>query len=403
MGPRHVNMRGRVSVKPLALYDKWLLIAAICIIGLGLLMVASTSIVISEKQYHQPFHYLIRQTSYLGIGIVLSLMIMRFDIKYWQNSRTVLLLAAIFLLAIILIPGIGRSVNGSIRWIGAGPFGLQVSEFAKLAVIIYLSGYLVTHEYEVRNSILGFLKPMLILAIIGGLLLKEPDFGATVVIFATALGMMFVAGVRIGPFIALVCVVAAGIALLAVASPYRMQRLTTFLNPWDKQFDSGYQLTQSLIAFGRGGWLGVGLGDSVQKLFYLPEAHTDFLFAVLAEELGLIGILVIFLLYSLLVVRGLLIARRAQLADKFFAGYVAYGLSLWLGMQAAINIGVNSGLLPTKGLTLPLMSYGGSSMLINCIVIALLMRIDHETRWDMLGLSQANTNVKLKTTRAYGI
>lgn len=386
MFPRHVNMRGLATLKPMALYDKWLLAAVALIVGLGLLMVASSSIVISQQQYHQSFHYLIHQLVYLILGIILGLIVLRIDMVHWQKISPFLLLFSFFLLAIILIPGVGRSVNGSIRWIGIGPFGIQASELAKFSLILYLASYLVRKEDEIRTQIIGFVKPVIVFGIMAVLLIKEPDFGTVVVMLATSLGMMFLAGVRIGPFITLLVLAVGAVWALAIASPYRMARLTTFMNPWATQFDSGYQLTQSLIAFGRGGFFGMGLGESVQKMFYLPEAHTDFLFAVLAEELGLIGILCTIGLYVLLVGRGLVIAKRAQSERKIFSSYVAYGISLCFGIQAMINMGVNAGILPTKGLTLPLMSYGGSSMLINCISIALLFRIDHETRWDILGL-----------------
>lgn len=390
MWSRHVNMRGRATLKPMALYDKWLLATVALIVGLGLLMVASSSIVISQQQYHQSFHYLIHQVVYLVLGIILGLGVLRVDMAYWKKISPYLLLLSFFLLAVILIPGVGRSVNGSIRWVGIGPFGIQVSELAKLALILYLASYLVRHEKEVQNDIMGFIKPVVVFAFMAVLLIKEPDFGTVVVMLATALGMMFLAGARLGPFIALLLSALAAIWGLAIASPYRMARLTTFLDPWANQFDSGYQLTQSLIAFGRGGIWGMGLGESVQKMFYLPEAHTDFLFAVLAEELGLVGIVCTIMLYVLLVGRGLFIARRAQQEKKLFSSYVAYGVSLCIGIQALINMGVNAGILPTKGLTLPLMSYGGSSMLMNCIAVALLFRIDHETRWDVLGLGASH-------------
>lgn len=387
MNPRHLNMRGKATTEPLAVYDRWFLFAVLGLLALGLLMVASSSIVISERQYHQPFHYLAKQVFFLGVGVCFGLIVLRLEIAWWEKVSGVLLLGSMILLVLVLIPGVGRSVNGSMRWIGFGPVGMQVSELAKLCVIVFMAGYLVRREMEIRTQVIGFIKPMAILCVVCLLLLKEPDFGAAVVIMATALTMMFMAGVRIWQFTILLLLVAGAIAFLAVSSPYRLTRLTTFINPWATQYDSGYQLTQSLIAFGRGGWFGVGLGDSVQKLFYLPEAHTDFLFAVLAEELGLAGVLAVFALFTLLIGRGLLIARRAQQEGLLFNSYFAYGLSTWLGLQAMINVGVNSGVLPTKGLTLPLMSYGGSSMLVNCIVIALLLRIDHETRWKRLGLT----------------
>jgi cell division protein FtsW len=296
-----------------------------------------------------------------------------------------LLILSIGLLFLVLLPGIGRQVNGSMRWLGFGPFGLQVSEFVKLTMIVYLAGYLVRQEKQVQNQIRGFLKPLMVLAVITFLLLREPDFGAATVILVTSLGMLFLAGVRIWQFIVLLTGVAIILGILAVSSPYRLARLTTFLNPWANQFDSGYQLTQSLIAFGRGGWFGVGLGESIQKLFYLPEAHTDFLFAVLTEELGLIGGLFMILLFSLLVWRALYIGYRCFNIGQRFSTYLAYGIGLNIALQVMINIGVNTGVLPTKGLTLPLMSYGGSSLLMICIMLALLLRIDYEYRLIQFG------------------
>jgi cell division protein FtsW len=306
--------------------------------------------------------------------------------EQWEKISAQLLLFSLLLLSVVLVPGLGHSVNGSMRWIGIGPIGLQVSEFAKLAMIIYLGSYLVRRHEEVKNRIRGFLKPLLVIGVMAVLLLKEPDFGAMAVIVVTSLGMLFLAGVRIWQFIFLLLVAALILAVLAVSSPYRVERLTTFMNPWANAYASGYQLTQSLIAFGHGGWFGVGLGKSTQKLFYLPEAHTDFLFAVLAEELGLIGSLFIIGLYCLFVLRSLWVGLCAFKQKLYFSSYVAYGISIWLIIQAIINIGVNSGILPTKGLTLPLMSYGGSSMMIDCIAIMLLFRIDYETRVYKMGI-----------------
>ena len=291
-----------------------------------------------------------------------------------------LLVLGAALLVMVLIPGVGRQVNGSTRWLPFGIFNLQASELVKLFVIVYLAGYLVRRGDEVRNSIKGFLKPLAILALLSLLLLMEPDFGSTAVMFATALGMMFLGGVRLWEFFALLGVVVAAMAGLALSSPYRLERLTTFLNPWADPFDSGFQLTQALIAFGRGEWFGVGLGSGIQKLFYLPEAHTDFVFAVIAEELGMVGAMTVLLLFACVIWRAFLIARRAERLDKPFAAYIAYGIGLWIGIQSFINLGVNMGVLPTKGLTLPLMSYGGSSIIAMCMAIALLLRVDIELR-----------------------
>lgn len=386
MQPRHYTQRGKPTHKPLALYDKWMMGAVLGLLIIGLMMVASSSVMISTKYYHQPFHFLIRQCCYLAAGFLVALVVMRIDSQIWEKLSMPLLLACLVMLMLVLIPGIGRSVNGSRRWLALGPIGIQVSELAKMTMIFYVAGYLVRQQKQIGASILGFIKPMIILGMVSVLLLLEPDFGATVVIAGTIMAMLFLAGVKLRYYIGLVILVGFCLAMLAVSSPYRVARLTAFLDPWADQFNSGYQLTQSLIAFGRGGWLGTGLGDSVQKLFYLPEAHTDFLFAVLAEELGLLGVLFVLILYSILVLRGLMIGYTAFCQDRLFAAFTAYGLTFWLGLQATINMGVNSGLLPTKGLTLPLLSYGGASMVVNCVVIALLLRIDHENRWQSLGL-----------------
>ena len=367
-----------------SLMDRWLLGSIIGLSIIGILMVASSSIMMSTSHYHQPFHFLIRQATYLFAGIIMALGVIRIEMNVWQRISIPLLLICILLLILVLIPGIGRSVNGSRRWLSFGPIGIQVSEIAKLSIIFYISGYLVRQQKNVTHTIRGFINPMMVLGIFAFLLMLEPDFGATVVISGTVMALLFLAGVKIRYYLTLLSLVTAALAGLAISSPYRIARLTAFLNPWADQFNSGYQLTQSLIAFGRGGWLGVGFGESVQKLFYLPEAHTDFLFAVLAEETGLLGIVVVLILYSILIYRGIKIAYVAYMQELFFAAWTAYGLTFWLGLQAFINMGVNAGLLPTKGLTLPFLSYGGASIVINCIVIALLIRIDYENRWKKL-------------------
>lgn len=376
----------KMSDQPLTLYDKWLIATVIGLIFIGLMMVASSSVMVSTKYFHQPFHFLIRQACYLLVGFILALIVMRVDTSFWEKFSIPLMVTCFICLILVLIPGVGRMVNGSRRWLAFGPIGIQVSELAKVAMILYIAGYLVRHQDTLSESILGFIRPMVVLAIFSLLLLLEPDFGATVVITSTVMGMLFLTGVKLRYYVGLIILVALSLSILAVSSPYRLARLTAFLNPWADQFKSGYQLTQSLIAFGRGGWLGMGLGDGVQKLFYLPESHTDFLFAVLAEELGLLGILLVMILYSILVYRGLRIGLQAHIQKRLFAGYTAYGITLWLGMQAAVNMGVNAGLLPTKGLTLPFLSYGGASIVVNCVVVALLLRIDHENRWQSLGL-----------------
>lgn len=372
-------------MKPV-LYDRYLIAAIVGILGIGLMMVASSSMVISDKMFGEPFYFISRQVIYLLLALLMCSFLIRVPVEKWQEWSPPFLLLSLLLLALVLIPGIGHVVNGSRRWIGIGPIGIQVSEIVKFSIILFLSGYLVRREEEVRSRMRGMLKPLAIIGVIAILLLKEPDFGTVVVIMFTALGMLFLAGVRVLQFALLLIGAAVILALLAVSSPYRLERLTTFLNPWADPYSSGYQLTQSLIAFGRGGWFGVGLGNSVQKLFYLPEAHTDFLFAVLAEELGLVGEFVVIGLFCLLVGRALWIGRAAYQYKSYFAAYTAFGIGFLLAMQFIINIGVNTGFFPTKGLTLPLMSYGGSSLVMNCIILTVLMRIDYETRLRRFGM-----------------
>jgi cell division protein FtsW len=375
----------RQAVAP-ALYDRWFIFAFLSIIAIGLLMMTSASIVISDKQMHQPFYFLFKQLIFIALGVLLGSIVMQIEINYWEKLSGYLLLGVMLMLALVLVPGIGHSVNGSARWIGFGPLGFQASELTKFMVVVYMSGYLFRRNAEIQNKLSGFLKPMLVLTVIAILLLREPDFGATVVVTATSLGLMFLAGMRLRHFVALFSLVIGVMAIIAFSAPYRIARMTSFMNPWARPFDTGYQLTQSLIAFGRGGWWGVGLGKSIQKMFYLPEAHTDFLFAVIAEELGLIGMMTVMGLFLLFVTRIFIIGREAQRLDRHFAGFLAYGFGLWIAIQFTVSIGVNSGLLPTKGLTLPLMSYGGSSVLVSCIVIAVLLRIDHENRLIRLGI-----------------
>jgi cell division protein FtsW len=307
----------------------------------------------------------------------------------WRTLGPLMLLLGLALLFLVLVPGIGYEVNGSRRWIRFGIINLQVSEPARLCFIIYLAGYLVRRNKEVRERFVGFLRPMLILSVACAALLAEPDFGAAVVLLGTALTMLFVAGARLRDFLLFFSVAVVSMVALAFASPYRLQRLTGFLDPWSDPFNSGFQLTQSLIAIGRGEWFGVGLGNSVQKLFYLPEAHTDFVFAVFAEEFGLLGSLALISVFALFVWRIFRIAMRAFDAERCFEAYLAIGIGTWLGLQAFINVGVNMGLLPTKGLTLPLVSYGRSSLIVAMVAIALLLRIHHELAVDAAPVNRA--------------
>ena len=368
------------SVQAEARIDRAILAAFILILSLGLIMVASASMASADRALGSPFYYFNRQLIYIFSGLVLALMAWRVSLQTWLMLGPVLLVIALVLLTVILIPGIGHTVNGSTRWLNIGLINVQVSELIKLVMIIYLAGYLTRHSEKVKTSLKGFLMPVGVVALVALLLLSEPDFGATVVLGIISLGMLLLAGVRLRHFLAMSVIAAAGLITLALTSPYRLARLTSFVDPWKDPFNSGFQLSQSLIAFGRGEWLGVGLGGSVQKLFYLPEAHTDFLFAVLAEELGVLGALFVIALFLFIAWRIFQIAHRAEQRNDQFGAYLSYGIGLWMTFQAYVNIGVNMGVLPTKGLTLPLMSYGGSSLIIFCVALGILMRVDYDNR-----------------------
>lgn len=344
----------------------------------GFVILASASITVSDNATGNPFFYLERQLVAALLGLLAGGLCLFVPMRAWRALNPLLLLVGLALLVVVLVPGIGYEVNGATRWVRFGILNLQVSEPARLCIIIYLAGYVVRQEKALREQFVGFLRPMLVLSLACGLLLAEPDFGAAIVVLATALVMLFVAGARIRDFIAFFSAAVVAMVVLAIGSPYRMQRLTAFLDPWADPYNSGFQLTQSLIAIGRGEWLGVGLGDGVQKLFYLPEAHTDFVFAVFAEEFGLLGSVVLIAMFLALLWRVFKLAMRAADSERFFEAYLAIGLGTWLGLQAFINVGVNMGLLPTKGLTLPLISYGRSSLIVALVAIGLLLRIHHE-------------------------
>ncbi len=362
--------------------DPVLLTIVLALLMGGFVILASASISVSDNATNNPFFYVQRQLLAAAIGGAAGFICLFIPMQVWRSLGPVMLLVGLLLLIIVLIPGVGHQVNGSTRWLQVGMMNLQVSEPARLCFLLWLAGYLVRRNKCLRTKFTGFLRPMVVLSAACILLLAEPDFGAAVILLATAMVMMFVAGARLRDFLVFFTTAVLVMAALAFVSPYRMQRLTGFLDPWADPFNSGFQLTQSLIAIGRGEWFGVGLGDSVQKLFYLPEAHTDFVFAVYAEEFGLAGSLVLIALFLALLWRVFKLAMRAANAEKFFEAYIAIGLGSWLGTQAFINIGVNMGLLPTKGLTLPLISYGRSSLVITMICIALLLRIHHELAVD---------------------
>ena len=357
-----------------------LLAGCLSLLGLGLVMITSASSEVAAALSGNPMYHMIRHLIYLMIGLVAGLVTLQIPMAFWQRHGARLMLAAIVLLILVLLPGIGREINGAKRWIGFGLFNLQPSELAKLFTVMFIAGYLVRRQDEVREKLTGFIKPMLVLGPIAVLLLAEPDFGATVVLVGSCIAMLFLGGINLVRFVPLAGAVLAAGVLVMTSQSYRMQRLTNFIDPWADQYGAGYQLSQALIAFGRGEWFGVGLGNSIQKQFYLPEAHTDFVFAVLAEELGMVGALATVGLFVFVSVRALYIGLWAEKARQYFSAYVAYGLAfLWIG-QVLINIGVNVGLLPTKGLTLPFLSYGGSSLVICCVSLALLLRIEWERR-----------------------
>ncbi|WP_163560217.1 putative lipid II flippase FtsW [Halomonas sp. NO4] len=360
--------------------DGWLLLAAIALLLIGWVMVTSASMEVAAGLTGNPYYFSQRHGLFVVVAFVVAALAVRVPLAWWRANGPLLLLLGFALLVAVLL--VGREVNGSRRWLSVPgvPFNLQASEVAKLCLIAYLAGYLERFLPAVRRHWGAFLRPLLVIGVFAALLILEPDYGAVVVMTGCAMGMLLMAGAPWGRFVLLLI----GLGLLgfyaAIAEPYRLARLTSFADPWADQFASGYQLTQALIAFGRGHWLGTGLGNSVQKLYYLPEAHTDFVFAVLAEELGLIGAIGVVGLFALLIVRALAVGRRAELAGLAFAAYLSYGVAFVIAAQAFINIAVSTGMLPTKGLTLPLLSYGGSSLLVSALMVALLLRADIETR-----------------------
>ncbi len=357
--------------------DFWLLGAVLTLLSIGLVMVYSTTVATGE--FAGSTHYLFLQSAYIAFGLFLMWLVSRIESDWWRGASHLLLIVAGILLLLVLIPGIGVEVNGSRRWLPLGPVRMQASEIAKMCVLIYAADYLARKSETLQKFKDGIVNLSIIIGVASIMMLLEPDLGSTVVLAATIFGMMFLAGVRITHFGFCVLIGVALVALLTIVSPYRMQRVVSFLRPFDDPFNSGFQLVQALIALGRGEWFGVGLGGSIQKLFYLPHASTDFILAVLGEELGLIGVTAVIVLFGVILWRAFAIARRADISGKHFAARVAQGIGILLALQATINMGVNLGMLPTKGLTLPFMSYGGSSMLMSCLAIGLLLRIHTET------------------------
>jgi cell division protein FtsW len=375
--------------RPAAEFDRSLAWAALLLAALGLVMVYSASIATAETGRHTGYnaaHYLVRHGMVLVVAFTTAIAVFLMQARFWQQAAPWLFLLGLALLALVLVPGIGREVNGARRWFNLPLFSVQPSELVKLFAVLYAADYTVRKHAVLRNFKRGLLPMLGVMLLVSWLLLREPDFGALVVIAVTAFGILFLGGMSGRHFAALLAMLAAGASALIVFSPYRMQRIFGFMDPWADSFGSGYQLSHALIAFGRGEWLGVGLGASVEKLHYLPEAHTDFLLAVIGEELGLAGVAVVIALFAWLVLRAFAIGRQAALRERHFAALAAQGIGIWIGFQALINMGVNMGLLPTKGLTLPLMSFGGSGMVVNCVALAILLRIDWENRQLARGL-----------------
>jgi cell division protein FtsW len=367
----------------LAEYDQGLVWATILLLGLGLVMVYSASIAIAEESRvtgHQPMYYLMRHALFVAIGIAVGVAAFQVPLRLWQQAAPYLFLIGAGLLTLVLLPGVGREVNGSQRWIFLHFVTVQPSELVKLAAVLYAADYTARKAAHMASFRKGFLPMLAVMLVVGWLLLREPDFGAFVVITVIAMGILFLGGMNWKLFAGLFALLLVGFMLLILASPYRLQRIAGFMDPWADSYGTGYQLSHALIAFGRGEWLGVGLGASVEKLFYLPEAHTDFLLAVIAEELGFVGVAAIIAAFTWIVTRAFMIGRRAASLERYFSALVAQGIGLWIGVQAIINIGVNTGMLPTKGLTLPLVSFGGSALVVTCCALAVLLRVDWENR-----------------------
>tara|TARA_B100001057_G_scaffold331247_1_gene331557 strand:- start:89 stop:1270 length:1182 start_codon:yes stop_codon:yes gene_type:complete len=380
-----------VPQKPSPRINGLLLIVSI-LLTIGLLMMTSASVEIASSRYGDPFFHLKRQSVFGVMGFLVMLITLHVPIKFWRSISGYLLLLSFALLLTVLIPGVGKAVNGSARWIDLGFFNLQPSELAKVFIVIYVAAYLERHADAVRGGFIGFMKPMLVVTGAMGLLHFEPDHGAMVILLLTTFCLIFLAGARITRFLPLLAMCMGGVAYIAVMKPYVIERFTSYWNPWAEEnvFNGGYQLTQALIAFGRGEWFGVGLGNSIQKLYFLPEAHNDFVLAIIGEELGFLGVGVVVFLFACLVNTGFRIGRRALSQEKYFSAYVAFGVSLLFAGQALINIGVNIGLLPTKGLTLPFLSYGGASLIVCCYMTAILLRIQYENEYAVVHENQGS-------------
>jgi cell division protein FtsW len=375
--------------RAIAEYDNVLVWIVTALLATGLVMVYSASIdtaAAGKYTHYQATYYLVRQSLFIFTGVVAGIFAFQIPTQAWQKYSPYLFLIGVLLLLLVLIPHIGKAVNGSRRWLPLFFINLQPSEFMKLVAVLYAAHYAVRKGAVKKHLLQPFLPMFVVMALVGALLLLEPDMGAFVVICAIAMGTLWLGGFNLKIFGGLLLLLPLAFAALILSSPYRMQRVIGFMDPWSDPFGRGYQLSHALIAFGRGEWLGVGLGGSVEKLFYLPEAHTDFLLAVIAEELGLVGVCAVILLFGWLIVRAFAIGRQAAMSERLFAALVAQGIAVWIGVQAMINIGVNMGVLPTKGLTLPFLSFGGSGVVVNCVAVAVLLRIDYENRRVARGL-----------------
>jgi len=364
-------------------YDRSLAWAALLLMAIGMVMVYSASIATAEASRYtgaNPAYFLLRHAVFLGASLGAAIAVFLLPVRFWQKCSPLAFVACLALLVLVLLPGFGREVNGARRWLNLGAITVQPSELVKLAAVLYAADYTVRKHAVLKSFRRGLLPMLAVMMFVSWLLLREPDFGALVVIAVTTFGILFLGGMNGRHFAALVAMLAIGFALLVLTSEYRMQRIFGFMDPWTDPFGRGYQLSHALIAFGRGEWLGVGLGASVEKLFYLPEAHTDFLLAVIAEELGFVGVAAVIALFAWIVLRAFAIGRQAALRERHFSALAAQGVGIWIGFQALINMGVNMGLLPTKGLTLPLMSFGGTGLVANSVALALLLRIDWESR-----------------------
>ncbi|WP_170066805.1 cell division protein FtsW [Vibrio gangliei] len=364
---------------PDALYDRQLVWLAFGLMLTGLVMVTSASFPISTRLTGGPFHFMVRHAVFLFLALCAAVVVIQIPLERWMKHSMHLLLLSMFLLLVVLL--VGHSVNGASRWIPLGLFNLQPAEVAKLSLFVFMSSYLVRKSDEVKASFFGgFIKPIIVFACLAVLLLAQPDLGTVVVMLVTLFGMLFIAGAKLTQFLALLMAGIGAIVLLILAEPYRIRRVTSFMNPFEDPFGSGYQLTQSLMAFGRGGLFGQGLGNSIQKLEYLPEAHTDFVFAVVGEELGFVGVTIVLLMIFALVYKALSIGKKSLQSGQLFGGFLAISISIWFAFQTLVNVGAAAAIVPTKGLTLPLISYGGSSLIIMMTAVAILLRIDYENR-----------------------